>query len=49
MYVVEEILWRNSPQYAQAYQEGYEQSKLEMLEKLKQMQALSDTSSTVST
>lgn len=45
---VGEILWRNSPEYAQAYQEGYEQAKKEILEKLKSMGALRESSTITS-
>lgn len=41
-----ETIWRSSPQYLQAYKEGYEQAKAEMLEKIKNMQALYESSTT---
>ena len=36
----------NNPYYTKGYQDGYEQAKLEMFEKLKIMQALYDCTTT---
>ena len=41
-----EIIRKSSPAYTEAYQEGYEQAKSEMLEMIKSMQALYETSTT---
>ena len=43
-----EILYRSSPEYTKAYEEGYNQAKKEMLDMIKRMQALYDTSTTSS-
>lgn len=44
-----EILYKSSPEYTQAYQDGYEQAKAEMLEMIKGMQALYDCTTTSGT
>jgi len=43
---IEELLYYSSPQYTMAFQDGYEYAKREMLEKLKTMKALTETSGT---
>lgn len=43
-----EIIRRSSPQYLEAYQEGYEQAKREMKDFLKAMIALHCVTTTVS-
>lgn len=44
---ISEFMWRQTPEYLQAYQEGYEHAKLEMLEALKNMKAPSSNSQTI--
>ncbi len=42
----EEILYKSSPEYVMAYQDGYEQAKFEMSEVIKNMTALYEASTT---
>jgi hypothetical protein len=45
---IDDILLRNSPLYLMAFEAGYEWAKKEMIDKLKSMKALTETTGTVS-
>lgn len=43
---IEMLIYKSSPQYAEAYRDGYEQAKREMFDMIKSMQALYGISAT---
>jgi hypothetical protein len=45
---IDELLYYSSPAYTKAFEDGYEYAKREILEKIKSMKALTETSATVS-